>query len=143
MQTWVEDLVAQYSVRSEVLREYRDKLDKTDQQEKIEASTVAGMIAELRYSITWMRRGRKPGQLRGIDKQQIYQRNAVAELLQADEQLQLLDILLTMSPRERQCFLLHYSKGLTQNEIASILQLSIRTVQTFLKRAKSKAQQEL
>jgi RNA polymerase sigma-70 factor (ECF subfamily) len=140
VETWVDELVEQYSIRASVLREYRDQLDKTKPVDQIESSTVAGMIAELRYSITWMRRGRKPGQLRGIDKQQIYQRNAVAGMIKADEQLQLLDILLSMSARERQCFLLHWSKGLTILEIADTLDISKGTVQTFLKRAKSKIQ---
>lgn len=139
--TWVDELLEQYADTSHDLKKYKSKLDTTDLEQKMESQTVSGMISDLRFAVTWLKRGRKPGILRGIDKRNAYQRAAMVDLLKPQEKLEMLDLLLSMSTRERQCFLLNYAQGLTILEIADRLKVSKGTVQTFLKRAKSKVQQ--
>lgn len=141
MKTWVEKLIPEYAASTKPLEIYRRSLNQKDPNQKDESETVGGMISDLKFALSWMRRGRRPGSLRGIDRQKVYHRTATVELLEPEEELELLDILLSMSIRERQCYLLHFSQGLTQNEIADILKLSRGAVQTFLKRAKRKVQQ--
>ncbi|MEB3103066.1 sigma-70 family RNA polymerase sigma factor [Ferviditalea candida] len=143
MKTWFDVLVEQYADEKHDLERYRQSLDRTDLSQKIESQTVSGMISDLQFSLTWMRKGRRPGSLRGIDRQKIYQRTAIGEMLRPEEKLKLLDLLLSMSDRERQCFLLHMAQGLTHEEIADRLKVSKGTVQTFLKRAKRKVQKEI
>jgi len=50
-------------------------------------------------------------------------------------------ILLRLSERERQCFLLHAVEGLSYAEIAKELKLTRTAVQSYVERAKSKVRQ--
>ncbi|MBT2287990.1 sigma-70 family RNA polymerase sigma factor [Paenibacillus albidus] len=141
--TWIETLIGQYAAETHVLERYRDTLDLSDPVAAEEAETVSGMLADMRYALTWMRRGRRPGSRRGAERTDVYRQREIyiklsAQQISETERLRLVDALLALSDRERTCFLLHMAQGLTLADISSKLNLSKRTVQSYIDRAKEK-----
>lgn len=145
--TWIETLIGQYAAETHVLERYRDSLDLKDPAAAEEAETVSGMLADMRYALTWMRRGRRPGSRRGAERTDVYRQREIYIKLSAQqigevERLKLVDALLALSDRERTCFLLHMAQGLTLQEISRKLGVSRATVQDYVNRAKCKIKQE-
>lgn len=143
--TWVEDLIKQYAAEAHVLEQYRDSLDVDIQGAAEEAETVSGMLADMRYALTWMRRGRRPGSRRGAERTDVYrQREMLIKLAAAEmsfeEKLQMADALLLLSERERTCFLLYVAHGLTCQEISGKLGIASSTIYAYITRAKGKLQ---
>lgn len=141
--TWIETLIGQYAAETHVLERYRDSLDLSLPAAAEEAETVSGMLADMRYALTWMRRGRRPGSRRGAERTDVYrQREVYIKLSGAQmggaERLRMVEALLALSDRERTCFLLHMAQGLTLQEISDKLDLSKRSVQEYVIRAKMK-----
>lgn len=143
MVTWVEKLVGEYSKEIRRLEGYQKTLDLKSIKEDMEHDTVSGMLADMRFAVTWMRQGRRPGSVRGIEHRDIYRERALfAELHVLDPNItpKLVKSLLALSSRERECFLLHMAYGLTQLEISDILNLSRSAVQSYISRAKRKVE---
>jgi RNA polymerase sigma-70 factor (ECF subfamily) len=145
--TWIETLIGQYAAETHVLERYRDTLDLKDPAAAEEAETVSGMLADMRYALTWMKRGRRPGSRRGAERTDVYRQREVYIKLSAQEiteaeRLRLVDALLALSDRERTCFLLHMAQGLTLQEISDKLELSKNTVRMYVDRAKFKVSKE-
>ncbi|NQX45329.1 sigma-70 family RNA polymerase sigma factor [Paenibacillus tritici] len=141
--TWIETLIGQYAAETHVLERYRDTLDLSLPAAAEEAETVSGMLADMRYALTWMRRGRRPGSRRGAERTDVYRQREIYIKLSAREiteleRLRLVDALLALSDRERTCFLLHMAQGLTLQEISDKLRLSKNTVRDYVDRAKKK-----
>ncbi|WP_280753500.1 MULTISPECIES: sigma factor-like helix-turn-helix DNA-binding protein [unclassified Paenibacillus] len=141
--TWIETLICQYATDVHSLERYRDTLDLKDPTAAEEAETVSGMLADMRYALTWMRRGRRPGSRRGAEITDVYrQRELLIKLAGAEmsneEKLQMVDSLLLLSDRERTCFLLYVANGLTCQEISSNLGIASSTVYMYVTRAKNK-----
>src|SRR5690606_16367391 len=102
------------------------------------------MISDMQFALTWMRRGRRPGNLRGAERTDVYrQRELIGTLPDAVDEIKIVECLLTLSERERQCYLLHMAHGLTQEEIADRLKVSRSSVRMHIDRAKNKVQQGL
>lgn len=145
--TWIETLISQYATETYVLDKYRKGLDLNDLQEAKEADTVSGMLSDMRYALTWLKRGRRPGSRRGAEITDVYRQREIyiklsgQEITEA-ERLRLVDALLALSDRERTCFLLHMAQGLTLLDISAKLNLSKRTVQDYVDRAKDKLAKE-
>ncbi|SEU32442.1 sigma factor-like helix-turn-helix DNA-binding protein [Paenibacillus sp. NFR01] len=145
--TWIEDLIKQYSAETHVLERYRASLDTKSPAAAEEAETVSGMLADMRYALTWMRRGRRPGSRRGIERTDVYRQRAVCVQLAGvkmtdAERLRMVEALLALSDRERTCFLLHMAQGLTLIAISDKLGVSKRSVQQYIDRAKEKISSE-
>ncbi|AIQ45606.1 hypothetical protein R70723_06625 [Paenibacillus sp. FSL R7-0273] len=145
--TWIETLIGQYAAETHVLERYRDTLDLSVPAAAEEAETVSGMLADMRYALTWMRRGRRPGSRRGAERTDVYRQREIYIKLSAREiteaeRLRLVDALLSLSDRERTCFLLHMAQGLTLQEISDKLELSKNTVRMYVDRAKHKVSKE-
>jgi RNA polymerase sigma factor (sigma-70 family) len=152
MEIWSEKLISEYKISKKKIEEYRDSLNANDPSNEEEFRIISEMISDMQYSIDWMRRGRRPGTVRGIDKRSIYQRRALLNMdlfpaidmqpkqvyLNEEQKLQLINILVDFSYRERECYLLHMAYGLSMSEIAKELSLSKRTVQQYVDRAKIK-----
>lgn len=141
--TWIETLIGQYAAETHVLERYRDALDLSIPAAAEEAETVSGMLADMRYALTWMRRGRRPGSRRGAERTDVYRQREVyiklsAQQMDQAERLRMVDALLALSDRERTCFLLHMAQGLTLQEISDKLELSKGAAQQYIKRAKQK-----
>lgn len=142
----IETLIKQYGTETCQLEKFRRSLDGRDPLAAEEAETISGMISDLRFSMEWMRSGRQPGNRRGIEQTNIYYKNELyAELkektLSPVEKRNLVLLLLSLSGRERQCFLLHTAHGLTYSDIADRLKVSKATVQKFCSRARDKVGQ--
>ncbi|WP_336759413.1 sigma-70 family RNA polymerase sigma factor [Paenibacillus sp. USHLN196] len=145
--TWIETLISQYATDSRALDNYRKSLDLNDPQEKEEAGTVSEMLSDMRYALTWLKRGRRPGSRRGVEITDVYRQREIYIKLSGQEitdaeRLKLVDALLALSDRERTCFLLHMAQGLTLLEISSKLALSKNTVRDYVDRAKDKISKE-
>ncbi|WP_025692586.1 sigma factor-like helix-turn-helix DNA-binding protein [Paenibacillus zanthoxyli] len=141
--TWIEELIKQYSAETHTLECYRDSLDTSNTAGAEEADVVSGMLADMRYALTWMRRGRRPGSRRGAERTDVYrQRELLIKLAGAEmsneEKLQMVDALLLLSDRERTCFLLYVAQGLLCQEISDKLGIASSTVYMYVTRAKDK-----
>lgn len=148
--TWVDELIAEYADEKKQLELYKQTIDQKYVQGQVDVEIVSGMIGEMQYAISWMRRGRRPGHRRGIENSKVYNRSIFASLVQshlpelsADEKRNMVDALFNLSPQERKCFILNMAYGLTLVEISDILDVSKSSVQTFLKRAKRKLEKFL
>lgn len=149
---WVETLTEQYTETNRELKRYRDTLDRTDEAERDEFTTVGGMISDMDFALQWMKNGRRPGNRRGIERQSVYQRTVLLDPdifpsldLEAPEKplddrdkRRLVDILWNLSARERQCYLMHMSYGMSYAEIAREINVSRASVQKFIERARKK-----
>ncbi|MEK3796129.1 sigma factor-like helix-turn-helix DNA-binding protein [Paenibacillus sp. FSL R7-0204] len=141
--TWIETLIGQYAAETHVLERYRDTLDLKDPAAAEEAETVSGMLADMRYALTWMRRGRRPGSRRGAERTDVYRQRELLVKLAGDEmnneeKLQMVDALLLLSDRERTCFLLYVAQGLLCQDISDKLGIAPSTVYMYVTRAKDK-----
>ena len=142
----IAELITQYSAGIRDLDRYRRSLDRTDIYQAEESRTIAGMLSDMRYSLEWMRRGRRPGSRKGAEKRDIYRRRELIESMQpmtAEEERRLIDCMAVMTERELTCWLLHMAHGLTFQEIGDRLGLSRHTVRVFVDRAKAKVRERL
>ncbi len=151
MQTWVEQLIEEYAKGKYQLIKYRESLDMKNPANADEHRIVSGMISDMEYSLQWMRKGRRPYSRRGVDRRANYQRTALLDMelfpsLQLEEESiipkrerdMLIDILMELTYRERECYLLHMAQGCSMAEIADELNITKPTVQTHIIRAKRK-----
>ncbi|OAK70160.1 hypothetical protein ABB05_12945 [Lederbergia galactosidilytica] len=120
-------------------------------------SQINSMINDMSFAIDWMKTGRRPGNLRGIDRRSVYQRTALVDMdlmpsldivpeqreLENIEKQALMDMLIDLSHRERQCYLLHMAQGWSMQEIADELKIKKPTVQKFIERARNKIKRKL
>lgn len=151
MSNWVDTLIIQYEEGRKNLQRHHARLgdSKIDQLDK---SQINSMISSMTYSIDWMKRGRRPGNLRGVDKRNAYQKRALVDVelmpslniqpkpreLSENEKRAIYELLINLSHRERQCYLLHYAEGWSMQQIADELTISKSSVQKFIERAKKK-----
>lgn len=146
--TVMEKLIKEYASGANQLNKLRRGLEAGNPVDREEAKIVSDMVSDMRYAIEWMRHGRRPGNRRGADRKDIYRQRELLEELRpvqiSDvERNKLVRVLLTLTERERTCFLLHMAQGLTQDQIASMLELSRSSVRKFIDRAKNKVQSEM
>lgn len=143
MVTWVEKLIGEYSKEIGRLEGYQQTLDVSVIKQELEFDLVSGILADMRFAVTWMRRGRRPGNRRGIENRDVYRERALfseLHILDPDITPKLIRSLLDLSSRERECFLLHLAYGLTQAEIGDKMGLSRSAVQSYIVRAKIKVE---
>jgi RNA polymerase sigma-70 factor (ECF subfamily) len=157
MKTWVKERKREYAAGKRKLEKYRDKLLTADPEEVSEELTIVeGMITDMNYSLEWMRTGRQPNTRRGVDIKDAYKRSILMDmdLIPAPEpeveivitiaqKQAMAGILMKLSDRELECFLLHMSNGLSLAEIADELKLTKRSVQEYVKRARAKVGQAI
>jgi len=139
-------LIAEYTTGIKALSRYKKSLDPTNPDHEAEARTVSGMLSDMRYALDWMRRGRRPGSRKGAERRDIYRRRellAKTEPLTEEERQKLLDCMAVMTERELTCWLLHMAQGFTYAEIGAKLELSRRTVQQYVERARKKVEDAL
>lgn len=171
MQDWAARLKKEYADGKGLLEKYRESLRrrKSDalaaSEEAVEAlrqelRIVEDMIGDMDYSIEWLQLGRRPDGRRGVDIHDAYSRSIMMDmdLLPYVQQVQeperdsavtperkaaIVGILLKLSDRERQCYLLHMAQGMSFSDIGRELKLKKRTVQDYVDRAKSKVAQAI
>lgn len=146
MKTWVEELIDQYTSGIRQLERYRRSLDRMNIYEAEEAKIVSSMLSDMRYALDWMRRGRRPGSRKGVERRDIYRLReliASARPMTEEDRQQLIDCVAVMTERELMCWLLHMAHGLTQNEIADRLGVTRSSVRMYLQRARKKVQEKI
>ena len=151
MNNWADQLIREYEWgRKDLAHKKRNLADTVkDRQDKTQINSMMNGMSE---SIEWMTYGREPGKRRGADIRGNYQKKAMAEMdmfpsldimpkereLSEEEKQSIYDVLIDLSPRERQCFLLHKVYFMTFAEIAEELKIGRSTVQKYVERAKNK-----
>ena len=148
---WADRLIHEYEDGRKELRKMKNRLGDSE-LDRLDKTQINSMIDDMSYAIDWMKTGRRPGNLRGIDKRSAYQRRVLLDMdlfpswdlepkrkeLTEEQKNAIVNILLCLSHRERQCYLLHMAEGWSLQEIADELNISKSTVQKYLERAKNK-----
>jgi positive control factor len=151
MNNWVDKLINEYEEGRKELRRMKNKLGNSE-LDRLDKTQINSMINDMTYAIDWMKIGKRPGNLRGIEKRSAYQRRVLLDMdlfpswdlepkrkeLTEEQKKLIVNILLCLSHRERQCYLLHMAEGWSLQEIADELKLSKSTVQKYVERAKNK-----
>lgn len=153
---WADDLSTEYQHGRTLVSKHLRTLDKGNIHDAQEASFCNSMIRNSKEVEEWLSTGRDPKSYGGIDKRAIYQKNSwdAMELipdirdelsdgppplsLSVDDKDKLRRIFSALSPRERQCYILHESQRLSLADVAMELGIAKATVQTYLKRANEK-----
>ncbi|MGP4041911.1 sigma-70 family RNA polymerase sigma factor [Gracilibacillus sp. D59] len=152
MNNWADSLIREYEIGRRDLGEMKSKLDPTNLADREDRSKINSMIGTMTESIEWMTIGREPGKLRGVDKKAAYQRRAISDMdmfpsldvvpkereLEEEEKQVIFNLIAELSPRERQCFILHKAYLFSYSEIAEELNIGKSTVQKYIERAKQK-----
>lgn len=147
MSTWVDKLKREYQEKKAQLEQHRKILNESKSPKDLEdAAIIGGMIRDMQLALTWMKRGRRPGNRRGAERGDVYQQTALQGILiqmnTADES-EAIGVLCYLSSRERQCFLAYYLEGLTQRDISIMLGITRSTVRVTIRRAEKKAERLL
>lgn len=141
LQTWVKKSIDEYQTKKNEIEEYRRNLDPDNLEDQEKAAILSSMIRDMQFAITWMKRGRRPGNRRGAEKTDVYHQTAMGKILAnldlVSEQ-SAMNALCALSANEIRCFLFYYAEGLTQKDISSILNVTRSTVQMTLRRAEKK-----
>ncbi|AUJ25176.1 sigma-70 family RNA polymerase sigma factor [Virgibacillus dokdonensis] len=157
MNMWVDRLVSEYEAGRKELAKKKGKLNTEFISDREDKKHINSMINDMSESIEWMKTGRRPGNLRGIDKRSAYQRRALIDMdlfpsldiqpeekeISEEQKRLLVNILVELSHRERQCYLLHMAQGYSMREVAEELKISKASVQKFIERAKNKINRKL
>ncbi|MFC5703179.1 sigma-70 family RNA polymerase sigma factor [Cohnella faecalis] len=152
---WVKERLKEYAKGKRQLEASR-KLLSPDHPDQVH---LAGMISDMAYAIKWMQSGRQPGIYRGVERRGMYREPFVLDKdlfpslqeaepvspirLTTEQRQAALEAIRAMSDRERDCYLLYATQGLSYAQIGSALGLSRYTVKEYVQRAKSKAQQAI
>ncbi|MCU4770864.1 sigma-70 family RNA polymerase sigma factor [Bacillus toyonensis] len=158
----MQDLIKQYNTTLRQLREAQ----KDAKEEDIKILT--DMISDISYSLEWMKKARRPGNRRGVERLAAYQRERACDPLlmqryfrsmddnlyewdshqQEDvvgewDKIRLEDALSLLTEREKEVYLMSRGYCLTYIEIASYLVISRSTVQTMIERAERKIERQI
>lgn len=147
MSTWVKKTVDEYQEKKAELEQHRKTLiESKNPKDHEDAAIIGDMISDMQLALTWMKRGRRPGIGRGIERRDVYHQTALKGVLTqmhiANESVAM-SVLCDLSSRERLCFLAYYLEGLTQQEISIMFDVTRSTVQVTLRRAEKKAERLL
>ncbi|EFS02324.1 sigma-70, region 4 subfamily [Listeria seeligeri FSL S4-171] len=135
--------------------------------EKVVISKLNGIIDSLQFSIDWMELEHEPEPRRAIHRRSGLQRelcvtdveimrqwfvyeHGLAYDFEDDEpkisewdKIRMEDAMSTMSAQEKKVFLLKYEKNLSLSQISDELEISIRSVRSYLHRGEEKIQQQI
>lgn len=161
MVNWADELITEYEQGRKTLYEMKDNLGDSE-IDKLDKTQINSMINEISDVIKWLRTGRDPYALRGIDRRSAYQKRVLydmdlfpsldivpdslkeeeRELSNEDKEL-IADILIVLSAREHECYLLHYVHMLSFDEISKELKISKSAVQSYISRARQKIKEKV
>ncbi|HHK5564190.1 TPA: sigma-70 family RNA polymerase sigma factor [Bacillus thuringiensis] len=153
----MQDLIKQYKTTLSQLREAQ----KDAKEEDIKILT--DMISDISYSLEWMKRVRRPGNRRGVERLAAYQRERACDPLLMQryfrsmddnlyewdghqqehaigewDKIRLEDALSLLTEREKEVYLMSRGYCLTYREIARYLNITCSTVQSMIERAEKK-----
>lgn len=152
---WADELITEYEQGRKTLYEMKDNLGDSE-IDKLDKTQINSMIDSMTYSIDWMETGREPGNLRGVDKRDIYRIKQYSEMdiipditeqlrlereplcLNQEQRQALILLFRKLSDRERQCFIMYEAEQLSMQQIANRLGIKKSTVQQYIERAREK-----
>ncbi|MGM8212622.1 sigma factor-like helix-turn-helix DNA-binding protein [Virgibacillus sp. W0430] len=152
---WADKLIGEYEQGRRDLRHMLSELGDSieDKQDK---KQINSMTRDMSYSIDWLKIGKEPGSLRGLDRRSIYQRRVLMDMdlfpsleiepkqhVSEEQKQAIIDILVVLSVRERQCFILHNAYEMSMAHIGEELNISKSSVQTFINRANEKINKKI
>lgn len=161
MTNWADDMLQEYSDGRRQLNRLSASLDNTNPVDQGDLTQINSMVGDMNFVIEWLETGRQPGLMRGVDSKLIYQKRSLEsmefipditdQLTTNDEPLYLseqkkkalINIISSFSLRERQCYILYATQGLSMAKIAEMLNLKKRTVQQYIERARKKVEQRV
>src|SRR5690625_2421827 len=76
---WIDQLTSEYEMGRKELNEMRDSLSDSE-LDRMDKPKISSMIRDMTYSLNWLKIGREPGNLRGIDRRSIYQRRVLMDM---------------------------------------------------------------
>jgi positive control factor len=154
---WADRMIIEYEHGRRGLSQMKNELDPKDIQDQKDRSVISGMIGEMSEAMEWMKVGHRPGNIGGIEKRSAYQRRSLVNMdlmpsldiqpkqreLSEEEKHAIRNVLVLLSHRERECYLLHMAQGWSMAEIARELHISKPTVQKYIARAKEKIKEKI
>lgn len=162
---WADQLIQEYTVGRQELKRRADRLDRNNPIDMQDLKQFNSMIADMSFSLEWLKTGRQPGVYRGVDEKSVYQRRSYENIdlipdieiqlreendinkkhlfMTKEEKIILADILASFSLRERQCYILHVAQKRSMSDIANELGVSKSMVQQSIRRAKRKVQERV
>ena len=156
MESWADTLIIQYEEGRKELHRMKEDLGDSD-LDQLDRSQINSMISSMSYSIDWMKIGREPGTVRGIDRRSVYQRRVLMDMdlypsldiepeqveISNEDKKAMVSILMDLSLRERQCFILHNAYRMSMAEIAGEIGVSKSSVQKYINRANEKIKKKI
>jgi len=141
------DLITEYKRGKKALERMKPNI--TDPNE---LKIVNEMIADMDYAIDWMRRGERPNFTgRGVKQKNAYARRSLINMdlfpslevepskeISNERKNAVMQILMTLTERQLNCFLLHTAHLRSMQEIAEELGIKKRTVQEHIDIARMK-----
>jgi len=149
---WVDKLIIEYEQGRKELRDMHEQLG-SDEISKEDKKQINSMIDSMTYSVDWMKTGREPDTYRGADKWGAYQRHFIEDMdiypsldvfpqeereLTEEERRAITSMLLRLSPRERQCYILRTAYLWKFEEIAKELGITKQTAHQYHTKAEKK-----
>lgn len=156
MENWADTLIIQYEEGRKELHRMKEALGDSD-FDIYDKKQLNSMISSMTYSIDWMKIGREPGTVRGIDRRSVYQRRVLMDMdlypsldiepeqveISNEDKKAMVNILMDLSLRERQCFILHNAYRMSMAEIAGEIGVSKSSVQKYINRANEKIKKKI
>lgn len=158
---WVDNLIIQYEQGRHSLEKKKSNLGNSE-LDGVDKTQINSMINEMSDVIKWLKTGKDPYAFRGNDRRSAYQKRVLYDmdlfpsldiapdsLKENDEEMSneekelIADILVSLSARERTCYLMHYVNLLSFDEIANELDVSKSAVQSYISRAREKIKEKV
>lgn len=153
---WVDSLITEYQKGVKGLREMEREL--TDSEiDQLDKKQLNSMVRDMTFAINWLKIGKEPGSLRGIERRSVYQRRVLMDMdlfpsleiepdeeeLSNEDKKAIIDVLTYLSVRERQCFVLHKAYSMSMAEIGKEIGISKSAVQKYIDRATNKIKNKI
>lgn len=153
--SWVDDLKLSYRKDRKELRKKLKKLDNSHKGE-VDKKLINSMINEMSFVIEWLETGKNPNEEKGIHKNSVYQVVSLEEMeilpdiyegmrseregleITEEQRKIILEILTSMTERQRQCFIRHVGENKSLQQVADELGLKKTSVQGHIERARRK-----
>lgn len=127
---------------------------------KAERQIIGEMISDCDFSQQWQQTGRRPGNVRGIERTATYQREKLVDPIRLqsyvtgshagspsnlsdEDKFRLDQAMRTLSDRERECYVMAHGQGFSFGYIANLIGISKGVVQSYVRRAQIKVSNEL
>ncbi|MEK4237658.1 sigma factor-like helix-turn-helix DNA-binding protein [Paenibacillus sp. FSL H7-0714] len=112
---------------------------------------ISGMKSDCEFVIEWLSTGRRPGNKRGIERRAVYQREILMDPIRMQsfiqqsnagspsnlsewQRFQIEDALSTLSPREKECYVLAFGNCYSRSQIAHLLGIKKESVNEYIAR---------